>query len=48
MNPITFKISIEPFIGKIIRVAKRLLISILEAEDATQKILTKLWIKKMD
>ncbi len=36
---------ISPFKDKIFRVAKRLLISIEEAEDATQEVLVRLWNK---
>lgn len=37
---------ITPFKDKIFRVAKRLLVSTEEAEDATQDIIVKLWDKK--
>lgn len=36
---------INPFKDKIYRIAKRLLVSEDEAKDATQEILTRLWIK---
>lgn len=36
---------INPFRNKIFRVAKRLLVSIEEAEDATQEVFLKLWSK---
>ena len=36
---------ISPFKDKIFRVAKRLLVSIEEAEDATQEVLVRLWKK---
>lgn len=35
-----------PFKDKLFRMAKRLLVSTEEAEDATQEILIKLWLKK--
>jgi len=35
-----------PFKDKLYRLAKRLLVSKEEAEDATQEILMKLWSKK--
>ena len=37
---------VSPFKDKLFRLAKRLLISREEAEDATQEILLKLWAKK--
>ncbi|WP_026704289.1 RNA polymerase sigma factor [Flavobacterium soli] len=37
---------ITPFKDKIFRVARRLLVSTEEAEDATQEVLVKLWNKK--
>ncbi|MDR6968301.1 RNA polymerase sigma-70 factor (ECF subfamily) [Flavobacterium arsenatis] len=37
---------INPFKDKIFRVARRLLVSTEEAEDATQEVLVKLWNKK--
>lgn len=36
---------VSPFKSKIFRVAKRLLVSVEEAEDATQEVLVKLWTK---
>jgi len=36
---------VSPFKDKIFRLAKRLLISTEEAEDATQEVMVKLWIK---
>lgn len=39
---------ISPFKDKIFRVAKRLLTSIEEAEDATQEVLVRLWNKNND
>lgn len=46
MNQTAFAVLIEPFKDKLFRLAKRLLVSTEEAEDATQEILTRLWIKK--
>ena len=43
MNEQEFLKIVNPFRDKIFRVAKRLLISIEEAEDATQEVLMKLW-----
>ena len=37
---------VSPFKDKIFRLAKRLLISTEEAEDATQEVMVKLWTKK--
>jgi RNA polymerase sigma factor (sigma-70 family) len=37
---------ITPFRDKIFRVARRLLVSTEEAEDATQEVIVKLWIKR--
>jgi RNA polymerase sigma-70 factor (ECF subfamily) len=45
MNEIEFLRITAPFKDKVFRLAKRLLISTEEAEDATQEILSKLWIK---
>lgn len=45
MNEIEFLHITAPFKDKVFRLAKRLLISTEEAEDATQEILSKLWIK---
>ncbi|HEX9980670.1 MAG TPA: RNA polymerase sigma factor [Flavobacterium sp.] len=47
MNQSEFMNLITPFRDKIFRLAKRLLVSIEEAEDATQEVLVKLW-KKSD
>ena len=43
MNQNEFVQLISPFKDKIFRVAKRLLVSTEEAEDATQEVLVKLW-----
>ena len=48
MNQNEFMKLIAPFKDKIFRLAKRLLTSTAEAEDATQEVLVKLWIKKSD
>jgi RNA polymerase sigma-70 factor (ECF subfamily) len=45
MNQNEFVISITPFKDKLFRLAKRLLVSTEEAEDATQEVLLKLWNK---
>jgi RNA polymerase sigma-70 factor (ECF subfamily) len=45
MNQNEFVQLIHPFKDKLFRLAKRLLISTEEAEDATQEILVKLWSK---
>jgi RNA polymerase sigma-70 factor (ECF subfamily) len=45
MNEIEFLHITAPFKDKVFRLAKRLLISTEEAEDATQEILMKLWRK---
>jgi DNA-directed RNA polymerase specialized sigma24 family protein len=45
MNQNDFVQLINPFKDKLFRVAKRLLVSTEEAEDATQEILVKLWNK---
>ncbi len=45
MNQTEFVVLISPFKDKVFRLAKRLLISKEEAEDATQEVLTKLWTK---
>ncbi|TDE03219.1 RNA polymerase sigma factor [Flavobacterium hiemivividum] len=45
MDQIEFLQLIAPFKDKVFRLAKRLLISTEEAEDATQEILGKLWNK---
>lgn len=46
MNQNEFIQIIQPFKDKMFRLAKRLLISSEEAEDATQEVLVKLWNKK--
>ena len=45
MNQIEFMQLVNPFKDKLFRVAKRLLVSTEEAEDATQEVLIKLWNK---
>ena len=45
MNQNEFMQLVNPFKDKLFRVAKRLLVSTEEAEDATQEILVKLWNK---
>ncbi len=45
MNQNEFVLLISPFKDKLFRLAKRLLVSTEEAEDATQEILFKLWSK---
>lgn len=45
MNQNDFVKLISPFKDKVFRLAKRLLVSTEEAEDATQEILVKLWNK---
>ena len=45
MNQIEFLQVIAPFKDKVFRLAKRLLVSKEEAEDATQEVLVKLWNK---
>jgi RNA polymerase sigma factor (sigma-70 family) len=45
MNQSEFMQLINPFKDKVFRVAKRLLVSTEEAEDATQEVLVKLWNK---
>lgn len=46
MNQTEFVQLIQPFKDKMFRLAKRLLVSSEEAEDATQEVLVKLWNKK--
>lgn len=46
MNQTEFVNLITPFKDKVFRLAKRLLVSTEEAEDATQEVLVKLWDKK--
>ena len=43
MSEADFLLIITPFRDKIFRIARRLLISIEEAEDATQEVVLKLW-----
>lgn len=45
MNQVQFLELTSPFKDKVFRLAKRLLISTEEAEDATQEVLVKLWHK---
>ena len=45
MNQKEFVAAIVPFQNKLFRLAKRLLISTEEAEDATQEVMLKLWNK---
>ncbi len=46
MDQTEFLRTVLPFKDKLYRLAKRLLVSVEEAEDATQEILLKLWSKK--
>jgi RNA polymerase sigma-70 factor (ECF subfamily) len=46
VNQKEFLLQIMPFKNKVYRLAKRLLISTDEAEDATQELFVKLWNKK--
>ncbi len=48
MNQLEFIQLINPFKSKVFRLAKRLLVSTEEAEDASQEVLIKLWNKKED
>lgn len=48
MNQNEFVKSIAPFKDKLFRLAKRLLVSTEEAEDATQEVLLKLWNKNQN
>lgn len=45
MNQNEFVALVSPFKDKVFRLAKRLLVSTEEAEDATQEILVKLWTR---
>ena len=45
MNQTEFMNVVNPFKDKVFRMAKRILVSTEEAEDATQEILVKLWNK---
>ena len=46
MNQNEFLSAVIPFKDRLFRMAKRLLISSEEAQDATQEVLLKLWTKK--
>ena len=46
MDQQSFITLVNPFKDKVYRVAKRLLVSAEEAQDATQEILLKLWTKR--
>lgn len=46
MNQAEFIKTISPFKDKVFRLARRLLVSTEEAEDATQEVLVKLWNNK--
>ena len=46
MNQSDFMKVVTPFKGRVFRLAKRLLVSTEEAEDATQEVLVKLWNNK--
>jgi RNA polymerase sigma factor (sigma-70 family) len=46
MTPLEFLNIVSPFKDKVFRLAKRLLVSREEAEDATQEVLIKLWNNK--
>ena len=46
MNQTEFLEKVLPFKDKVFRLAKRLLVSIDEAEDATQELYFKLWKNK--
>ena len=46
MNQSEFLILVAPFKDKVFRLARRLLISVEEAEDVTQEMLMRLWNKK--
>ncbi len=45
MNQVEFMALVKPFQNKLFRLAKRLLVSTEEAEDATQEVMVKLWIR---
>jgi len=45
MNQNEFIKIVNPFKDKVFRLAKRLLVSVEEAEDATQEVMVKLWTK---
>ena len=46
MNQFEFVNLVQPFKNKVFRLARRLLISVEEAEDVTQEMLMRLWHKK--
>lgn len=46
MNQLEFVNLVQPFKNKVFRLARRLLISVEEAEDVTQEMLMRLWNKK--
>ena len=46
MNQLEFVNLVQPFKNKVFRLARRLLISVEEAEDVTQEMLMRLWHKK--
>ncbi|MGB1211717.1 MAG: RNA polymerase sigma factor, partial [Lacinutrix venerupis] len=46
MTQLEFLNVVTPFKDKVFRLAKRLLVSREEAEDATQEVLIKLWKNK--
>ncbi len=48
MKPNEFSNLIKPFQDKVFRLAKRLLVSTEEAQDASQEVWVKLWNKKND
>jgi RNA polymerase sigma-70 factor (ECF subfamily) len=48
MNQNEFVLLVNPFKDKVFRLAKRLLISTEEAEDATQEVLVKLWSRNVN
>lgn len=48
MNQKEFMNLVVPFQNKLFRLAKRLLVSVEEAEDATQEVMFKLWKKNHD
>lgn len=48
MQPTEFSNLIRPFQDKVFRLAKRLLVSTEEAQDATQDVLLKLWNKNKE
>ncbi len=48
MNQKDFTTLVIPFQDKLFRLAKRLLVSVEEAQDATQEVMLKLWNKNSD